>query len=145
MNFHVQKINGNHVIMCVSVVLTLLLGATAAASLVYEIVEAKEGSNTKMICNLTPIQPPDKVSLLLWYRGSSNNPFYKYDARTARSERWPDHSSGSKYHLQILNDERAELSVASVTLSDEDIYHCQVEFFRSSNTVTHINLTVIGK
>ncbi|GJQ87849.1 hypothetical protein Trydic_g1121 [Trypoxylus dichotomus] len=130
--------------MCVSVVLTILLGATAAADLVYETVEAKEGSNSKMICDMTPMYLPDRVNLLLWYRGNALHPFYKYDTRNANPERDSD-SSGSKYHLQILNDDRAELSVASVTILDEDIYHCRVEFFRSSSTVTHVNFTVIGK
>lgn len=140
-----EEIDRSHVIMCVFIVLIILLGATATADLMYEVVEAKEGSNSKMICDLTPMYLPDKVSLLFWYRGNALHPFYKYDARTSRPERWTDPSSGNKYHLQILNDERAELSVASVTILDEDIYHCRVEFFRSSSTDTHVNFTVIGK
>lgn len=141
-----EELNGDHVIMYVSVVLALLSVATATdADLIYETVEAKEGSNSKMTCSLTPIYSPDKVSLLLWYRGNSNRPFYKYDARTASPEHWSDPSMENKYHLQISNDERAELSIASISLMDEDVYQCQVEFFRSSSTVTYVNLTVVGK
>lgn len=131
--------------MCVSVILAVLVTTTVATDVVYESVEAKEGSNIKMICNLTPLYPLDKVSLVLWYRDSTNSLLYKYDARTLRPEYWSDPSSGNKYHLQMLTGERAELTVGPVTILDEDTYHCRVEFARSSSRITYVNLTVIGK
>lgn len=120
-------------------------GAFSIPDIEYEIAEATEGGQAKLPCVLTPIQGPDKANVVMWYRGSSDTPMYKYDLKGSNPQHWSENEE-KRYFLRVLeNSDRAEFTISPIRLSDEDHYHCRVDFFRSPSRVTHVNLTVIGE
>nr|XP_022909798.1 nephrin-like [Onthophagus taurus] len=107
----------------------------------FESAEAKEGGIGKLPCVLTPVHPPDLASSVVWFKENSEKPFYKYDVRNKRPLQ--EDNVNNKYRLQLLDEERAELSVGSVKMSDDGVYRCRVEFGRSPTRTTYVNLTII--
>lgn len=107
--------------------------------------EATEGGMASLPCNITPIRPPDTVSLVQWYRGNEENPFYKYDSRGVRAQHWVEPVLGDRFFLRMQENDKATLTISLSRLEDEDVYHCRVDFLRSPTRITHVNLTVIGE
>lgn len=126
-----------------TVLLIGVLGAYSSGSDVVEYSEATEGGTASLPCHLKPSIAGDKVSVVQWYRGDEEVPFYKYDLRGLR----PQQSSelGDRYYFREQDDDKAVLTVSLIRLADEDVYHCLVDFARAPARKTHVNLTVIGE
>lgn len=107
--------------------------------------EATESGTASLPCNLTPLIPSDKVSVVQWYRGNEETPFYKYDLRGPRPQQWVEPALGDRFFFRKQDEERATLTISLTRLADEDVYHCLVDFSRSPLRKTHVNLTVIGE
>ncbi|XP_023313132.1 uncharacterized protein LOC111693171 [Anoplophora glabripennis] len=125
-------------------VLVLVLIVTCSeAEPATEFVEASDGGTASLPCNLTPTLIPDKLSVVLWYRGVEESPIYKYDVRGSHPQHWAEPSLHNRYFLRILDDHRAMMSISPTKLSDEEIFHCRVDFQNSPTRITHVNLTII--
>ncbi|KAJ8952233.1 hypothetical protein NQ314_007582 [Rhamnusium bicolor] len=123
-------------------VLVLVLIVTCSeAEPATEFAEASDGGTASLPCNLTPTLTPDKLSVVLWYRGAEESPIYKYDIRGSQPQHWAEPSLQNRYFLRILDDHRAMMSVSPTKLSDEEIYHCRVDFqkFAYSNYSCQLN------
>lgn len=127
------------------IVLILVLLVTCEAEPATEFVEASDGGSASLPCNLNPPGTSDKISVVLWYKGAEQNPIYKYDVRGNQPVRWAEASLQNRYFLRILDDHRAIMSISPTKLSDEEVYHCKVDFMKSSTMITHVNLTIIGE
>ncbi|XP_056636468.1 hemicentin-2-like [Diorhabda sublineata] len=125
------------------VVSILVLLVTCEAEPATEFIEASDGGSASLPCNLSPSGAPDKVSVVLWYKGVEQNPIYRYDVRGNQPVRWAEPSLQNRYFLRILDDHRAVMSISPTKLSDEHVFHCKVDFMKSSTRITHVNLTII--
>lgn len=123
----------------------VLLVTCSEAEPATEFAEASEGSTASLPCSLAPTHPPDKVSVVLWYRGALESPIYKYDLRSGRPQHWADSVLDNRYFLKVLDEDRAVMSITPTKLEDEEMYHCRVDFHRSPTRITHVNLTIVGE
>ncbi|KAK9886619.1 hypothetical protein WA026_017542 [Henosepilachna vigintioctopunctata] len=127
-------------------VLALVLIVTCSeAELATEFAEASDGGTASLPCNLSPLQTPDKISVVVWHKGVQEDPIYKYDLRGNRPQHWAEPSLGDRFFLRILDDNRSVLTISPTNLSDESVYHCRVDFAVSPSRITHVNLTIIGE
>lgn len=131
---------------CVVLIFLVDLTIIFASDLSSEVAESTEGGQARLPCPLVPLQVSDKASSVVWFKGSSDSPIYKYDVKGSRAQHWSESKDENRYFLRELeNSDRAELTISPIRLTDEDVYRCQVDFFRSPARITHVNLTVIGK
>ncbi|XP_044747222.1 nephrin-like isoform X3 [Coccinella septempunctata] len=125
-------------------VLVLVFIVTCSeAELATEFAEASDGGTASLPCNLTPNQPSDKVSVVVWHKGAEEDPIYKFDLRGNRPQHWAEPTLGDRFFLRILDDNRSVLTISPTNLSDENVYHCRVDFATSPSRITHVNLTII--
>lgn len=111
-----------------------------------DIAEATEGGQAKLPCNLAPLQNLEKPSLVSIFKGMSETVIYKYDLRGSRPQHWSEPGQETRYFLRVQeNSDRAEFAISPIRLSDEDMYHCKVDFVRSEPRFSFTNLTVIGE
>ncbi|XP_044263990.1 nephrin-like [Tribolium madens] len=125
------------------VLVLVLLVTCSEAEPATEFAEASDGGTASLPCNLAPSHPPDRVSVVLWYRGTQESPIYKYDLRGNRPQHWADASLENRYFLRVLDDERAVMSISPTKLTDEEVFHCRVDFHKSPTRITHVNLTIV--
>lgn len=117
---------------------------TTVSNVSLELAEATEGGSAALPCNLAAVHPPDRVTMVQWYRGANaEQPIYRYDLLGARPQHWSDPVLGDRVFMRLLDEERATLTMTPTKLADEDVYHCKVEFNRSPARVTHIQVIVI--
>lgn len=127
-------------------VLVLVLIVTCSeAELATEFAEASDGGTATLPCNLTPNKPSDKVSVVVWHKGVEEDPIYKFDLRGNRPQHWAEPSLGDRFFMRILDDNRSVLTISPTNLSDENVYHCRVDFITSPSRITHVNLTIVGE
>ncbi|KAG1683465.1 Nephrin [Nymphon striatum] len=95
-------------------------------------------------CN---VSSSDNISLVLWYKGSTEEPIYTVDAR-------PDFVGNIQQHFihanwkkridfDLSNKPMAILRMDKVTLADDGIYRCRVDFQHSRTRIYQITLSVI--
>nr|CAI5828920.1 unnamed protein product [Callosobruchus analis] len=129
---------------CIS--LALLAWCPSVAEPATEFVEASDGSAASLPCDLTPAASPDRLGVVLWYRGTEEAPIYKYDARNAgHPQHWAQPELQNRFFLRILDDRRAVMSISPAKQNDETIFHCRVDFQKSPTRITHVNLTIIDE
>ncbi|XP_060522794.1 nephrin-like [Cylas formicarius] len=121
----------------------VLLVTCSVAEQATEFAEASDGGTASLPCSLAPTQIPDKIANILWYRGAEESPFYKYDAKNVHPQHWAEPALQNRYFLRVLDDQRAILSISPAKHSDENVFHCRVDFQQSPTKITHVNLTVI--
>lgn len=126
------------------VLVLVLLVTCSEAEPATEFTEASDGGTASLPCNLTPAHPPDKVSVVLWYKGTEESPMYKYDLRGNHPQHWAEPALSNRYFLRIMDNDRAVLTISPTKQSDEETFHCRVDFVKSPTKITHVNLTVIG-
>lgn len=128
---------------CIFSLVSCILGAPEPP---VENSEATEGGQAKLPCPLEPLHTTDKPTLVMWFKGASEGPIYKYDLRGVRPQHWSESGQENRLFFRVSDSsERAELTIAPIRLTDEDLYRCQVDFFRSPTRITSVNLTVIGE
>ncbi|KAG1683469.1 Nephrin [Nymphon striatum] len=103
-----------------------------------------EGERAILPCN---VSSSDNISLVLWYKGSTEEPIYTVDAR-------PDFVGNIQQHFihanwkkridfDLSNKPMAILRMDKVTLADDGIYRCRVDFQHSRTRIYQITLSVI--
>lgn len=127
------------------VLVFVLLVTCSEAEQATEFAEASDGGTAQLPCNLVPAHAPDKISVVLWYKGADESPMYKYDLRGSQPQHWADPSYGNRYYLRVLDDQKAVLTISPTKQTDEATFHCRVDFQKSPTKITHVNLTVIGE
>lgn len=123
----------------------ILLVSCSGADLATEFAETSEGGAASLPCDLEPLQPPDKVILVLWYKGEEERPFYKYEVRDDHPQHWVEPALRDRFFLHLLDSEKAVLKVSPAKMTDEVMYHCRVDFYRTPSRITHVNLTIVGE
>lgn len=109
-----------------------------------EFIEASDGGTAVLPCVLTPTITPDKMIVVLWYRGIEESPIYKYDLRGSHPQHWADPSLNNRFFLRILDDNKATMSISPTRVTDQQIFHCRVDYQKSATRITHVNLTITG-
>lgn len=88
--------------------------------------------------------PSDDIILLLWFKDGLTTPIYRYDSRRqGQAEHRSDTGAlGARVSLDVTLDP-AVLRVASLTVKDEALYFCRVDFRMQPTKTTRVSLTVV--
>ncbi|XP_045113377.1 uncharacterized protein LOC123505771 isoform X2 [Portunus trituberculatus] len=133
-----------------------LLAVLAAATTAYELKPTTTVSRTvlagrtaRLPCELP--RPPDRPTLVLWYKNPDTKPFYSLDAREnaiGRDKVLEGSELGrrSRFRLETLpysfKARVGFLEVKSITLEDAGNYTCRVDFLTSQTMMSLLRLTV---
>ncbi|XP_022245158.1 nephrin-like isoform X2 [Limulus polyphemus] len=103
------------------------------------------GRKLVLPCNITPPSPDDRVSLVLWYRGTSGNPLYGVDARNEPVENAKhvirdEYSSRTSLNITARS---ASLVIQPVTEDDAGEYRCRVDYQRGRTSHRKLNVSII--
>lgn len=127
------------------ILVSVFIAVCSEAEPATEFVEASEGGTAVLPCVLTPTLHPDKMIVVLWYRGVEESPIYKYDLRGSHPQHWADPLLQNRFFLRILDDNRAAMTISPTKVTDQQIFHCRVDYQKSATRITHVNLTVTGE
>lgn len=98
-------------------------------------------------CDITSTMEDDEVYLVLWYKDEIATPIYSIDARRGKLGQARHASSeeltGRAFFTFIGHP--AVLEVNKVTLDDEGIYRCRVDFKKARTRHSALLVTVVGK
>ncbi|XP_015589781.1 uncharacterized protein LOC107265151 isoform X5 [Cephus cinctus] len=113
-----------------------------------KLVWALEGDDVELPCDITPPIPADKVSMVLWFKDTAGIPFYSLDTRPSYDLRNAIHSAvsddfGRRTYLNMDDVHRARLKVNKVTLKDQGVFRCRVDFVNSPTRSFWVNLTLV--
>lgn len=133
-----------------------LLALLAAAATAYELKPTTTVSKTvlagktaRLPCELP--RPPDRPTLVLWYKNQDTKPFYSLDARenaVGRHKMLEGSNLGmrSRFRLETLpysfKARVGFLEVKSISLADAGNYTCRVDFLTSQTLMSLLRLTV---
>ncbi|XP_024935855.1 nephrin isoform X1 [Cephus cinctus] len=103
------------------------------------------GQKGSLPCDIQPIGTNDGVSMVLWFKESSGEPLYSYDARNrkyGKANFWSaQHVWGSR--ATFRTNPPAQLIIQDLRESDEGVYRCRVDFRNSPTRNLKVNFTVI--
>ncbi|XP_076310293.1 protein turtle-like [Tachypleus tridentatus] len=103
------------------------------------------GMKVAISCNITPPNPNDDVSLVLWYRGDTSNPLYSFDARrgsTNSGRHSPTDNLSDRAMFSVI-DRPAVLILDPVLAGDAGTYKCRVDFRVARTRYSEAELSVI--
>ncbi|XP_057337147.1 hemicentin-2-like isoform X1 [Microplitis mediator] len=111
-----------------------------------EAVQGVAGQRGYLPCDLLHSRDTnDAVSMVLWFRESSGEPIYSYDARNRQAGKvklWSEPNFwGSRATFRLGSP--AQLQIQEVRPSDEGVYRCRVDFRNSPTRNIKVNFTVI--
>ncbi|XP_014205772.1 nephrin-like [Copidosoma floridanum] len=105
-----------------------------------------EGS-VQLPCNLEPEFEGDTALIVVWYKGSSNEPIYSFDTRRRGQfndvPRWSSPQALGRRAYFSTATKPAHLSINDLKSKDEGLYRCRVDFLNWPTSKQTINLTVI--
>ncbi|XP_076366225.1 nephrin-like isoform X2 [Tachypleus tridentatus] len=103
------------------------------------------GRKLVLPCNITPPSSDDRVSLVLWYRGTSGNPLYGVDARNEPVEKAKHliHNEYSSRTSLNITTRSASLVIQPVTEDDAGEYRCRVDYQRGRTSHRKLNVSII--
>ncbi|KAL6256355.1 hypothetical protein P5V15_012472 [Pogonomyrmex californicus] len=111
------------------------------------LVWAAEGDNVELPCDITPPTPGDRVNMVLWFKDNAGIPLYSLDARNSNltnAIHWAvSDDLGTRMYFQVGDGQRAKLKVNEVTLKDQGIFRCRVDFVDSPTRNFRVNLTLV--
>ncbi|KAG7163316.1 Nephrin-like 2 [Homarus americanus] len=103
------------------------------------------GGSVSLPCEVSH-PPDDSIYLLLWFRDPLTTPIYRLDERwlgRGKERHWSDEQMlGSRAELEVSTSP-ALLRVSSLTLNDQGLYTCRVDFKLQPTKTTRVNLTVV--
>ncbi|XP_022240422.1 uncharacterized protein LOC106458486 isoform X6 [Limulus polyphemus] len=103
------------------------------------------GRKITLPCNITPPSQDDRVSLVLWYHGTSENPLYSVDARNepvAQAKRVVHDEYASRATLNITI-RTIYLIIEPVTEEDAGEYRCRVDYQIGRTTHRKLKVNII--
>ncbi|XP_069958877.1 uncharacterized protein [Cherax quadricarinatus] len=107
------------------------------------------GRTAKLPCEL-PL-PPDRPTLILWYKDQATKPFYSFDARETATGHHKVHEDSqlgkrSRFRPQTFpyafKARLGFLEVESISLADAGNYTCRVDFMTSQTMMSLLQLSV---
>lgn len=111
------------------------------------LVWATEGDNVELPCDITPPMPEDSVNMVLWFKDNAGIPLYSLDARNGsliNAIHWAvSDDLGKRTYFQVGDGHRAKLKVTKVTLKDQGVFRCRVDFVDSPTRNFRVNLTLV--
>ncbi|XP_011160086.1 hemicentin-2 isoform X1 [Solenopsis invicta] len=111
------------------------------------LVWATEGDDVELPCDITPPTPEDSVNMVLWFKDNAGIPLYSLDARNGSligAIHWAvSDDLGRRTYFQVGDGHRAKLKVTKVTLKDQGVFRCRVDFVDSPTRNFRVNLTLV--
>lgn len=104
-------------------------------------------STAELTCDTAPPDRHDEVILVLWFRENVGTPIFSADAREVALSQ-----AGVWFDEDILKkratfrgrvSEPSILAISNVSLTDQSVYRCRVDFREAKSRNSRINLTVI--
>ncbi|XP_035218640.1 nephrin-like isoform X2 [Stegodyphus dumicola] len=96
-------------------------------------------------CDITSTMPDDEVYLVLWYKDEIATPIYSLDARRGKLGQARHASSeeltGRSFFSSVVHP--AVLQVDKISLDDEGIYRCRVDFKKARTRHSALLVTVV--
>lgn len=109
--------------------------------------KAVSGGRMTLPCDITSTMDDDEVYLVLWYKDEIATPIYSLDARRGRlgqaRHATSEELTGRANFTSV--DHPAVLQVDRVTLDDEGIYRCRVDFKKARTRHSALLVTVVGR
>ncbi|KAG8188946.1 hypothetical protein JTE90_016613 [Oedothorax gibbosus] len=98
-------------------------------------------------CDITSTIDDDEVYLVLWYKDEVANPIYSLDARRGKLGQARHASSEDLTGRSFFSSKQqpAVLEVDRISLDDEGIYRCRVDFKRARTRHSALLVTVVGE
>uniref|UniRef100_T1GPT9 Ig-like domain-containing protein n=1 Tax=Megaselia scalaris TaxID=36166 RepID=T1GPT9_MEGSC len=99
-------------------------------------------------CDITPLEHEDVVAMVLWFKENDGEPLYSFDARGRQFNHAKLWSSPTVFGARAFYTTAIHpslLKIDDVTLEDEGVYRCRVDFKNSPTRNVKVNFTVIGK
>ncbi|KAJ8674504.1 hypothetical protein QAD02_005766, partial [Eretmocerus hayati] len=108
-------------------------------------VQGVAGHSASLPCDTQFKDPKDAVTMVLWFKESTGEPVYSYDARSL------PHGKTKLWSLEQFWGNRAtfhatapaQLVVQNVQEADAGEYRCRVDFRNSQSKNLKVNLTII--
>ncbi|GFU41323.1 ig-like domain-containing protein [Trichonephila clavipes] len=105
------------------------------------------GGHMNLPCDIQSTLPDDEVYLVLWYKDEIATPIYSLDARRGKLGQARHASSeeltGRSFFSSV--EHPAVLQIDRISLDDEGIYRCRVDFKKARTRHSAILVTVVGK
>ncbi|XP_071532110.1 protein turtle homolog B-like [Panulirus ornatus] len=102
------------------------------------------GGSAALPCHVSH-PPDDSIYLLLWFRDQITTPIYRLDERWLglgkENHWWDEQHLGARASLEVSSP--ALLRISSLTLADQGLYTCRVDFKLQPTKTTRVNLTVV--
>ncbi|XP_066588707.1 neural cell adhesion molecule 2-like isoform X2 [Prorops nasuta] len=112
-----------------------------------KLVWAAVGDDVELPCDITPPTPTDTLSMVLWFKDEVGIPLYSLDARMGNyhnAVHWAGSDDlGNRTYFQVADGHRAKLKVTRVTLKDQGLFRCRVDFVNSPTRNFRVNLTLV--
>ncbi|XP_049786342.1 hemicentin-2-like [Schistocerca cancellata] len=111
-----------------------------------EAVDAVLGRSVTLPCDIEPATREDRVYMVLWFRDDVGKPIYSFDVRGrpfTKALYWSDAETLGPRGYFVTGLSPAGLTIDAVTLDDEGVYRCRVDFKDSPTRNFQVNLTVI--
>merc|ERR1719342_121802 len=112
---------------------------------------AVKDGKAELPCDIAPPDPTDQIYLVLWYRELAGKPLYSYDLRGKppnAGRHWsaePTFGFGQRANFRVpAAENNTALVIKDVSLMDEGVYRCRVDYRNSPTRNMKLNLTVVG-
>ncbi|GBM27496.1 hypothetical protein AVEN_157199-1 [Araneus ventricosus] len=109
--------------------------------------EAVAGGRLSLPCDITSPISDDEVYLVLWYKDEVATPIYSLDARRGplgqARHATNDQLAGRAYFSSVP--QPAVLEIDRVSLEDEGLYRCRVDFRKARTQHSALIVSVAGK
>ena len=105
------------------------------------------GGGVELPCYILPEDAHDDVYLVLWFKDEATKPMYSLDVRGKpldQANHWAESSSIGKRSSFSTTSNPNSLVVDDLTLADEGIFRCRVDYRNSPTKNVKLNLTIIG-
>ncbi|XP_068231364.1 neural cell adhesion molecule 2-like [Palaemon carinicauda] len=103
------------------------------------------GQSVGLPCDVSH-PPDDGIHLLLWFRDSLTTPIYRFDGRRqvgGEDSHWADEKVlGTRASIDVSSTPSI-FRLSSLTLSDEGLYKCRVDFMFHPTKTTRVRLYVV--
>ncbi|XP_068225626.1 neural cell adhesion molecule 2-like [Palaemon carinicauda] len=103
------------------------------------------GQSVGLPCDVSH-PPDDGIHLLLWFRDSLTTPIYRFDGRRqvgGEDKHWSDEKVLGRRASLDVSSTPSVLRLSSLTLADEGLYKCRVDFMFHPTKTTRVKLHVV--